>query len=91
MWQNRVPVSRIVVLLLSVWWLHGGQGLGQAAEPERNAEAIRVDITIKARQFQPSSAICQGIEWSGRSWLRNSRLVHRPLWNRVIGPRDVRK
>jgi plastocyanin len=37
-----------------VLWLHGGQAVVLASEPAVNAEAIRVDITIKARQFHPS-------------------------------------
>lgn len=42
-------------LLLAVLWLLGGKGLAQTSEAERDARALRVDITIQARQFRPSS------------------------------------
>jgi plastocyanin len=37
-----------------VLWLHGGHAAVSASEPQVHAEAIRVDITIQARQFHPS-------------------------------------
>jgi plastocyanin len=54
MWQPRIFVISTVALLLSVLWLHDGQILAQTSGPEPSAQAIRVDITIKARQFHPS-------------------------------------
>jgi plastocyanin len=42
-------------LLFTVLWLGaGGRAMAQASEPALSASPIRVDITIKARQFQPS-------------------------------------
>lgn len=54
MWHPRALVTTIIMLLLSSLELHGGQVSGQASEPTFDAQAIRVDITIKARQFHPS-------------------------------------
>lgn len=51
---NGVLMSRIVALLISVLWLHDGHILVRASEPNLNAPAVRVDITIKGRQFHPS-------------------------------------
>lgn len=53
-WRDRALVSRIVACLLALPGLHGGQVLGQVPTRELDAQAIRVDITIKARQFHPS-------------------------------------
>lgn len=52
--HHRLLMRRIVTLLLALLWLHGGQVLGQAPALELDAQAIRVDIGIKARQFHPS-------------------------------------
>lgn len=54
MWCKRFLASTLVALSLAVLWLHGGQVLVLASEPNLDAEAIRVDISIKARQFHPS-------------------------------------
>jgi plastocyanin len=54
LWDRRSPASTVAALSLAVLWLHGGQIVVWASEPEVNAEAIRADITIKARQFHPS-------------------------------------
>lgn len=43
-----------VALLLSVLELHDGQMLALASEFDLDTQAIRVGITIKARQFHPS-------------------------------------
>lgn len=54
MWGHRSLASTLAALSLAVLWLHGGQALVLASEPEVHTEAIRVDISIKARQFHPS-------------------------------------
>lgn len=54
MWHNRALINRFVVLLLMLPGLHGGQVLGQVSALELDDSAIRVDISIKARQFHPS-------------------------------------
>lgn len=56
MWQPRIFVITTIALFLSVLWLHDGQILAQTSGPEPNAQAIRVDIAIKAGQFHPSPA-----------------------------------
>jgi plastocyanin len=55
LWGQRSLAGTLAALSLAVLWLHGGQAVALASEPEVNAETIRVEITIKARQFQPSS------------------------------------
>lgn len=52
--HHRVIVTRSVALLLSLSALHGGAGPALASELEHDLGAIRVDITIKTRQFHPS-------------------------------------
>ena len=54
MWGQRSLASTLAALSLAVLWLHGGQSLVLASEPEVDTQAIRVDITIKARRFHPS-------------------------------------
>jgi len=54
MGHHRVLMRRIVALFLALLWLYGDRVLGQASKPTFDAPAIRVDISIKARQFQPS-------------------------------------
>jgi plastocyanin len=54
MWCKRFLASTLVALSLAVLWLHGGQVLVLASEPNIDADAIRVNVTIKARQFRPS-------------------------------------
>ncbi len=51
---KRFLASTLAALSLAVLWLHGGHILGLAAEPAFDTQTIRVDITIKARQFHPS-------------------------------------
>lgn len=53
-WCNRSLASTIVALSIAGLWLHGGQALVPASELGLNTQAVRVDITIKARQFHPS-------------------------------------
>lgn len=57
MGDHRVFMRRILALVLALLWLHGGQVLGQASEPTFDAPAIRVGISIKARQFHPSPVL----------------------------------
>lgn len=52
--HHGVFMRRIVALVLVLLWLPGGQTLGEASEPAFDAPAIRVHISIKARQFHPS-------------------------------------
>jgi plastocyanin len=47
-------VSRIVALLLALVWRYGDAGPLRASEFEHDLPAVRVDISIKARQFHPS-------------------------------------
>ncbi|ALA60585.1 hypothetical protein NITMOv2_4205 [Nitrospira moscoviensis] len=54
MWCQRSLASTLAALSLAVLWHHGGQALVRASEPEADTQAIRVNITIKARQFHPS-------------------------------------
>lgn len=54
MWQPRIFGITTVALFLSVLWLRDGRILAQTSGHEPNAQAIRVDITIKAGQFHPS-------------------------------------
>lgn len=54
MGHYRVLVSRTVALLLSLVWWYGDAGPLRASELEHDLPAIRVDISIKARQFHPS-------------------------------------
>ena len=54
MWCRRSLASTLAAISLSVLWLHGGHVLVLASEPALDAQATRVDITIKARQFPPS-------------------------------------
>ena len=54
MWGQRSLASTLAALSLAVLWLHGGHSLVLASEPEVDTQAIRVDITIKARRFHPS-------------------------------------
>lgn len=54
MWSQRALASTVAALSLAVLWLHGGQALVLASEPEIDTAPLRVDITIKARQFHPS-------------------------------------
>lgn len=54
MWYRRSLASTLAALSLAVVWLHGGHVLVLASEPALDAQATRVDITIKARQFHPS-------------------------------------
>lgn len=51
---KRFLASTLAALSLAVLWLHGGHVLVLASEPAFDTQAIRVDITIKARQFHPS-------------------------------------
>jgi plastocyanin len=55
MGSRRTRSGTLAALSFALLWPHGGQALVLASEPEVDAEAIRADITIKARQFQPSS------------------------------------
>ncbi len=54
MWCKRFLASTLAALFLAVLWLHGGHVLVLASEPAFDTQAIRVDITIKARRFHPS-------------------------------------
>lgn len=50
----RFHASTLAAVFLAVLWFHGGQVLILASEPTFDTQAIRVDITIKARRFHPS-------------------------------------
>lgn len=54
MWCKRSLASTLAARSLAVLWLHGGHSLVLASEPAFDAQAIRVDMTIKAGQFHPS-------------------------------------
>lgn len=54
MWGKRSLASTLAARSLAVLWLHGGHSLVLASEPAFDAQAIRVDMTIKAGQFHPS-------------------------------------
>lgn len=54
MWRKRSLVSTLAALSPAVLWLHGGHILVLASAPAFGAQAIRVDITRKARPFHPS-------------------------------------
>ncbi len=54
MWHNRALINRIVALVLALPWFHDRQVLGQTSASTPDAPAIRMDISIKARQFLPS-------------------------------------
>ena len=55
MGHHGVFVSRIVALLLSLVECYGDLGSARASELELDVPAIRLDISIKARQFHPSA------------------------------------
>lgn len=48
MWGKRSLASTLAARSLAVLWLHGGHSLVLASEPAFDAQAIRVDMTIKA-------------------------------------------
>ncbi len=52
--HHRVLVSRITALLLSLVGCYGDGGPARASELENDGAVIRVDISVKARQFHPS-------------------------------------
>ncbi|MBI4002185.1 MAG: cupredoxin domain-containing protein [Nitrospira defluvii] len=54
MGRRRSLASTLAAVFLAVLWFHGGQVLVLASEPTFDIQAIRVDITIKARRFHPS-------------------------------------
>ena len=54
MWWQRSLASALAALSLAVLWLHSGRVLVLASEPALDAQAIRVDMTIKARRFHHS-------------------------------------
>jgi hypothetical protein len=56
MWQPRIFGITTVALLFSVLWLHDGQVLALVSEFDLDAQAIRVDITIKQNRTIPPLA-----------------------------------
>jgi len=54
MWHTRALINWFVALLLALPGLHDGLVLGQASALELDDPAIRVNISMKARQFHPS-------------------------------------
>lgn len=52
--NNRDRVIMIVLISLAVFGLQGSQLRAQASEPDPTSLPVRVDITIRARNFRPS-------------------------------------
>ncbi len=55
MWHPRCLVETVVAYLLGMLWLQSGKALAQSSQLKQHAQAFRVDITIKAREFHPSA------------------------------------
>ncbi len=51
----RSLVQTVVAYILGMLWLQCGQALAQSSQLQQHAQAFRVDITIKVREFHPSA------------------------------------